>query len=80
MIFTIMSVRDSSFLVVIVGDIIDERLTQARSFGCETIDLIEERSQPSGDSVSSSAIDPWNQGFFPPPASILSQTAAKQAT
>ncbi len=28
--------------VVIVGDIIDERLAQARSFGCETIDLKQE--------------------------------------
>jgi glutathione-independent formaldehyde dehydrogenase len=28
--------------VVIVGDLIDERLAQARSFGCETIDLKED--------------------------------------
>jgi glutathione-independent formaldehyde dehydrogenase len=27
--------------VVIVGDMIPERLAQARSFGCETIDLRE---------------------------------------
>ncbi|MDR6570782.1 glutathione-independent formaldehyde dehydrogenase [Chitinophaga ginsengisegetis] len=30
--------------VVIVGDMIDERLAQARSFGCETIDLKKEAS------------------------------------
>ncbi|MGF6849107.1 glutathione-independent formaldehyde dehydrogenase [Chitinophaga sp. W3I9] len=30
--------------VVIVGDMIDERLAQARSFGCETIDLKQEAS------------------------------------
>ncbi|MEX0991757.1 MAG: formaldehyde dehydrogenase, glutathione-independent [Actinomycetota bacterium] len=30
--------------VVIVGDLIDERLAQARSFGCETIDLKKEAS------------------------------------
>ena len=32
--------------VVIVGDMIPERLEQARSFGCETIDLREEASLP----------------------------------
>ena len=30
--------------VVIVGDLIDERLAQARSFGCETIDLKQDAS------------------------------------
>jgi glutathione-independent formaldehyde dehydrogenase len=30
--------------VVIVGDIIDERLAQARSFGCETVDLKRDAS------------------------------------
>ena len=32
--------------VVIVGDLIDERLAQARSFGCETIDLKQPASLP----------------------------------
>jgi len=32
--------------VVIVGDMIDERLEQARSFGCETVDLKQEASLP----------------------------------
>jgi glutathione-independent formaldehyde dehydrogenase len=32
--------------VVIVGDVIDERLAQARSFGCETIDLKQEAALP----------------------------------
>lgn len=32
--------------VVIVGDMIDERLAQARSFGCETIDLKQRASLP----------------------------------
>ena len=32
--------------VVIVGDLIDERLAQARSFGCETIDLKQEATLP----------------------------------
>src|ERR687892_449036 len=32
--------------VVIVGDVIDERLAQARSFGCETIDLKQEATPP----------------------------------
>ena len=32
--------------VVIVGDLIPERLEQARSFGCETVDLTEEASLP----------------------------------
>jgi len=32
--------------VVIVGDLIDERLAQAKSFGCETIDLKREASLP----------------------------------
>jgi glutathione-independent formaldehyde dehydrogenase len=32
--------------VVIVGDMIPERLAQARSFGCETIDLTQEASLP----------------------------------
>src|SRR4051794_11886910 len=32
--------------VVIVGDMIDERLGQARSFGCETIDLKQDASLP----------------------------------
>jgi len=32
--------------VVIVGDMIPERLTQARSFGCETIDLTKDASLP----------------------------------
>lgn len=31
---------------VIVGDMVEERLAQARSFGCETIDLREEGSMP----------------------------------
>ena len=32
--------------VVIVGDLIDERLAQARSFGCETIDLKQDATLP----------------------------------
>jgi glutathione-independent formaldehyde dehydrogenase len=32
--------------VVIVGDLIDERLEQARSFGCEVVDLKEDASLP----------------------------------
>jgi glutathione-independent formaldehyde dehydrogenase len=36
--------------VVIVGDMIDERLAQARSFGCETIDL--KKSANLGDQVA----------------------------
>src|SRR5918996_520134 len=32
--------------VVIVGDVIDERLAQARSFGCETIDLKKDATLP----------------------------------
>lgn len=32
--------------VVIVGDMIDERLTQARSFGCETVDLKQDGTLP----------------------------------
>ncbi len=32
--------------VVIVGDMIDERLQQARSFGCETVDLKQDGSLP----------------------------------
>jgi len=32
--------------VVIVGDLIDERLAQARSFGCETIDLKQDTPLP----------------------------------
>jgi glutathione-independent formaldehyde dehydrogenase len=32
--------------VVIVGDLIDERLAQARSFGCETVDLKRDASLP----------------------------------
>src|ERR671910_2834640 len=32
--------------VVIVGDMIDERLAQAKSFGCETIDLKKSNSLP----------------------------------
>ncbi len=32
--------------VVIVGDLIDERLVQARSFGCETIDLTQDTPLP----------------------------------
>jgi len=36
--------------VVIVGDMIDERLTQAKSFGCETIDLRKDASL--GDQIA----------------------------
>jgi glutathione-independent formaldehyde dehydrogenase len=36
--------------VVIVGDMIDERLAQARSFGCETIDL--KKSANLGDQIT----------------------------
>src|SRR6202521_2600529 len=49
--------------VVIVGDMIPERLAQARSFGCETIDLRERASlaqqveQIMGEPVVDSAVD-----------------------
>jgi glutathione-independent formaldehyde dehydrogenase len=49
--------------VVIVGDMIPERLAQARSFGCETIDLRKEASltdqiaQITGEPLVDSAID-----------------------
>ena len=36
--------------VVIVGDMIEERLVQARSFGCETIDL--KKDAPLGDRIA----------------------------
>jgi len=36
--------------VVIVGDMIPERLAQARSFGCETVDL--KRDAPIGDQIA----------------------------
>jgi glutathione-independent formaldehyde dehydrogenase len=36
--------------VVMVGDMIEERLAQARSFGCETIDL--KRDAPLGDQIA----------------------------
>jgi len=36
--------------VVIVGDMIPERLAQARSFGCETVDLRER--VPLGDRIA----------------------------
>ena len=49
--------------VVIVGDMIPERLMQARSFGCETIDLRQEGSladhiaQLTGEPLVDSAVD-----------------------
>ncbi len=49
--------------VVIVGDMIQERLAQAKSFGCETIDLRKEASladqiaQITGEPLVDSAID-----------------------
>ena len=49
--------------VVIVGDMIPERLAQAKSFGCETVDLREEASladriaQITGEPLVDSAID-----------------------
>src|SRR3954454_18921014 len=49
--------------VVIVGDMIDERLAQARSFGCETIDLREKTplgeqiAEILGEPVVDSAVD-----------------------
>src|SRR6202041_3764241 len=49
--------------VVIVGDMIPERLAQARSFGCETIDLREDATlgqqieQILGEPVVDSAVD-----------------------
>lgn len=49
--------------VVIVGDMIPERLTQARSFGCETVDLRKDASladqiaQITGEPLVDSAID-----------------------
>lgn len=49
--------------VVIVGDLIDERLAQARSFGCETIDLKQKASLPDmiaailGEPVVDAAVD-----------------------
>ncbi len=49
--------------VVIVGDMIDERLQQARSFGCETIDLKENAALPDqieqiiGEAVVDAAVD-----------------------
>jgi glutathione-independent formaldehyde dehydrogenase len=49
--------------VVIVGDLIDERLRQAASFGCETIDLKEDATLPEqieqivGEPVVDSAVD-----------------------
>src|SRR5213593_2602797 len=36
--------------VVIVGDLIDERLAQARSFGCETVDL--KKSTPLAEQIA----------------------------
>jgi glutathione-independent formaldehyde dehydrogenase len=36
--------------VVIVGDLIDERLAQARSFGCETVDL--KKNAPLADQIT----------------------------
>src|SRR6476469_2817031 len=36
--------------VVIVGDLIDDRLAQARSFGCETVDL--KKSTPLADQIA----------------------------
>src|SRR4051794_15867831 len=49
--------------VVIVGDMIPERLQQARSFGCETIDLRQDATLPQqveqivGEPVVDSAVD-----------------------
>ena len=49
--------------VVIVGDLIAERLTQARSFGCETIDLSKDAALPDqiehivGEPVVDAAVD-----------------------
>src|SRR5215475_4188667 len=49
--------------VVIVGDLIDERLAQARSFGCETVDLKKSASladqiaQLLGEPIVDSAVD-----------------------
>jgi glutathione-independent formaldehyde dehydrogenase len=49
--------------VVIVGDMIPERLAQARSFGCETIDLTRDASLPEmlaaivGEPIVDAAID-----------------------
>jgi len=49
--------------VVIVGDMIDERLKQAQSFGCETVDLKQDASLPEmieqiiGEPVVDAAVD-----------------------
>src|SRR6185369_15114704 len=49
--------------VVIVGDLIDERLAQAKSFGCETVDLkrdatlAQQVEQIVGEPVVDSAVD-----------------------
>ena len=49
--------------VVIVGDMIPERLAQARSFGCETIDLTQDAALPDqiaqlvGEPVVDAAVD-----------------------
>src|SRR5207253_1607423 len=49
--------------VVIVGDMIGERLAQARSFGCETVDLTQSAELPDmieqivGEPVVDAAVD-----------------------
>ena len=45
--------------VVIVGDMIPERLAQARSFGCETVDLQQGRLAGGADRRRSSACRRW---------------------
>ena len=56
-------VLPSVVAVVIVGDMIPEHLTQARSFGCETVDLrkdaslAEQIAQITGEPLVDSAID-----------------------
>jgi glutathione-independent formaldehyde dehydrogenase len=73
--------------VVIVGDLNKERLTQARSFGCETVDLTETGDLPDkiaqivGEPVVDAAVDcvgfearGHGQGAAEAPATVLNDT------
>ena len=74
--------------VVIVGDMIDDRLEQARSFGCEVVDLKEDAPLPDmiaeilGEPEVDSAVDcvgfeahgHGKQAGVEQPATVLNQT------
>jgi glutathione-independent formaldehyde dehydrogenase len=74
--------------VVIVGDMIDDRLEQARSFGCEVVDLKQDASLPDmiaeilGEPEVDSAVDcvgfeahgHGKQAGLEQPATVLNQT------